>query len=149
MCFLQKEMKEQMNHFALTLDECSVRKPDFQALLAAAVFILAIDLGWYCNLRYLAIFCVLVLDLSLVPAFYELQDEECRRWERARGGPGSHYFCPQRQYVHSCAGRLYPGVAIYQFSLVLLQDRDAISTPAFLRISMAVLISMPCACSLL
>lgn len=43
MCFLQKEMKEQMNHFALTLDECNVRKPDFQALLAAAVFILAID----------------------------------------------------------------------------------------------------------
>lgn len=145
-------MKEQMNHFALTLDECSVRKPDFQALLAAAVFILAIGLGWYCNLRPLVIFYVFVLDLSLVPAFYRLQDGECRRWGRQRRGPGSHHFWPHRQYVHSftdLSDRLCPGVAIYQFLLVPLKDRDAISTPAFWRINIAVLISMSCACSLL
>lgn len=43
-------------------------------MLVAAVFILAIGLGWYCNLKSLAVFCVFVLELSLVSAFYELQD---------------------------------------------------------------------------
>lgn len=69
-----------------------------------------------------------------------------------RRGPGSHHFWPHRQYVHSftdLSDRLCPGVAIYQFLLVPLKDRDAISTPAFWRINIAVLISMSCACSLL